>query len=348
MRLRGGFVDRSPPHIPGTDTESTKAQIPPDAQELCSGDHASELSKVILPRGDEFCPKEFREEAQRKKQETEDYNLRHHFPHHRPWHELEDSMALDTDHDLEKTAAKMALLGASGAVLDHEKLAEKGPACIVAEWESDRERQKMADAENGKGITFTIVKVEDESKKDLGRRDGTRWHTFAANTDIQGLLPAPESSSPSYKLQSIDTESSTSLYELPGIDCLPYLHPQSYQQQQHLLASAPPSPTASNTNSTTRCLSPFHSALLKDFFSNPLLWLSIFGIIYFSTRIYQAYAARKRAPRGRREWCRERGAEKGDSKKLLMDEEKEGADAWEAAQASGMILSHSDGAYQEE
>jgi hypothetical protein len=226
-----------------------RSKCHPSAQELSSSDPTSEPSKAISPRRNDGLPKECEKEAQRKNRLRTSYYLRHHFPNHRPRHDLEDGWALDTENDPERIVEKMASIGASDRALDQQELAENGLACIVAQWESNQKQQKRVDAGNGAGATLAIVKrVEDEGKEsEIGRPGEPQSQTFAAD-DVPALLPAPESSSPltppkDADIQSLSPPSSSpsplTTYSLHGIDSLPHLSPAEYAREKAPLAPRP-------------------------------------------------------------------------------------------------------------
>jgi hypothetical protein len=126
--------------------------------------------------------------------------------------------------------------------------------------------------------------------------------TSNTDTDTPSLLPAPSSNSPD-----------DPPYALLGIDSLPHLHSQTYHH---------------------------HSALLKTLFLDPLLWLSICGIIFFAHRLYRDYVFRRLRNLDRQQRMRGRGRREREGKRALRDEEEA---RWEVFEAFGMLWGWEEG-----
>jgi hypothetical protein len=127
------------------------------------------------------------------------------------------------------------------------------------------------------------------------------------NTNIPTVLHTPESTSQGNP------------NALLGIDSLPNLHPpKNLHQPSHL-------PT-----------------LLKTLFLNPLLWLSVFGIIFFAHRLYRHYFVRRQQNLDRRQRMRGRKRERREreEKRALRDEEEA---RWEIFETFGMFWGREEG-----
>jgi hypothetical protein len=234
MRPRGGFVDRGLASFLGTDKGFTTVKIQPKPIPEPNIDPPSE--KTIESRWNEFAAKEREYKEQSEEKEKEEKYLRHHYPRRRPDHSFEDGMTLDTDRDL---------------ALTHSSSAAK----------ESRETSDDADSMAAEGAT----------KERLGRRSKPQWYTLMApNTeiDVKPLLPAPESSSPSY--------------ELRGIDSLVHNQAHIYQQQHPL---SPPRPYFTSINCSVSHSNLPHTP--KVFLTNPFLWVALVGMIYIGYVIYR-------------------------------------------------------------
>lgn len=186
---------------------------------------------------------------------------------------------------------------------------------------------QINDAKESHGISGDESPNEGEpaTRNSLGHRFNIQGFTGTAqrtNTGIQSLFPAAEPSSQ---------------HELSGIDSL--THTTTARENQHRLlplrfSSALASPTARDP------------PLSKALFCNPLLWLSVLGILFFSHRLHRDCVAQKQnrghqkrprrgppPPSGRR--AGGGGSGERDEKCTLRDEETAARAAAAQAQDSG-------------